>query len=196
MSVAAQTLTEAGLEEVGRRESALTAYALDRLRSVPGLKIYGDTDPRQDDDRVGVISFNIGSVHHALVAAVLGYEGGIGVRSGCFCAQPYVSHLLALSETEQMEWQRALRSGDQSRKPGMVRISFGAYNTFEDVDALVEMLVRIARQEYQGKYHPVAATGEYLPAGHRDSLEEYFSLTSVASQRRLSMSRAWAQVGV
>lgn len=178
MAVAAQALTDAVLEGVERHEASLTAYALYRLRSLPEITIYGETDPRRAHDRVGVISFNLGSTHHALVTAILGYEGGVGARSGCFCAQPYVARLLGLSETEQARWRRDLLAGDKSRKPGMVRISFGAYNSFEDVDALVEMLRRITRNEYQGKYYSVPESGEYAPAGYQDSIADYFSLTS------------------
>ena len=46
-----------------------------------------------------------------------------------------------------------------------------------DVDALVEMLRRITRNEYQGKYYPVPESGEYAPAGYHDSIADYFSLT-------------------
>jgi hypothetical protein len=101
---------------------------------------YGETDPRQTDDRIGVISFNLAGLHHALVAAILAYEGGIGVRNGCFCAQPYVMRLLDLGAADQDRWRRAQLAGDKTGRPGMVRVSLAAYNTSEDVDALVEML--------------------------------------------------------
>jgi hypothetical protein len=65
----------------------------------------------------------------------------------------------------------------------MVRISFGAYNSFDDVDALVEMLRRITRNEYQGKYYPVRESGEYAPAGYRDSITTYSSLSSHTFRR-------------
>lgn len=178
MAMVAQALMGYGMESVERHETALTAYALDRLRSLPEITIYGEAEPRRTQNRVGVISFNLGSAHHALVAAILGYEGGIGVRSGCFCAQPYVAGLLRDAETEAALWGRELMAGDKSGKPGMVRISFGAYNSFEDVDALVEMLRRITRNEYQGKYQPVRESDEYAPAGYRDSMADYFSLSS------------------
>jgi selenocysteine lyase/cysteine desulfurase len=185
MAVAAQALMDAGMESVERHEAALTAYALDRLRALPEITIYGEANPRLTHERVGVISFNLGSAHHALVAAVIGYEGGIGVRSGCFCAQPYVARLLSLTETQQARWRRELLAGDKSRKPGMARISFGVYNSFEDVDALVEMLRRITRNEYQGKYYPVRESGEYEPAGYRDSITDYFSLSSHTFKSRI-----------
>src|SRR5262245_2646562 len=129
MAMAAQAMMDAGMDSVERHETALTAYALDRLRSLPEITIYGEADPWPTQESVGVISFNLGSAHHALVAAILGYEGGIGVRSGCFCAQPYVALLLRDAKTEKAQWERDPLAGDKSRKPGMVRISFGAYNS-------------------------------------------------------------------
>ena len=192
MAAAAQALMGSRLEDVEKHEAELTAYALGQLQTLPGITVYGETDPRKGEDRVGVISFNLPSAHHALVAAVLGYEGGIGVRSGCFCAQQYVTSLLHLSETEQARWRREFELGDRSRRPGLVRISFGAYNTFEDVDAAVEMLWRIKRKEYLGDYLPVPESGEYLPAGYRDSIADYFSLggkNSSQQSRGLAMAQ-------
>jgi cysteine desulfurase / selenocysteine lyase len=158
MAAAARVLMDTGMAVLQRHESSLVSYALERLRSVPGIRIYGEADPQRVDDRVGVITFNIDGLPHALVAAILGHEGGIGVRSGCFCAQPYVAHLLAWSNRD---WFEALSDG-RPHKPGMVRISLGAYNTAEDLDALVEMLVRIVRREFQGKYRPAPETDEYV----------------------------------
>jgi len=175
MAVAASALMNAGMESVEEHESSLTAYALDHLRSLPEITIYGETDHRRGQDRVGVISFNLGSAPHALVAAILGYEGGIGVRNGCFCAQQYVMRLLGLTETQQSGRLREVRAGDKSQRPGMVRVSFGAYNTSEDVDALVEMLHRITRHEYKGEYHQNTENGEYIPSGYQDSIADYFS---------------------
>ena len=144
--------------------------------AVPGLTIYGAGDARRLDDRVGVIAFNLGSVPHALVAAILGYEAGIGVRSGCFCAQSYVAHLLGRGMRPARSLpEPACRAA--SRRPGMVRLSLGVYNTAADVDALAEMLHRIARREYHGDYVQDPETGEYLPAGHVDAVRDHFSLT-------------------
>jgi selenocysteine lyase/cysteine desulfurase len=185
MAMAAQAMMEAGMESVERHETALTAYALDRLRSLPELTIYGEADPRRTQERVGVVSFNLGSANHALVAAILGYEGGIGVRSGCFCAQPYVAGLLREAETETAQFRRDPPAGDKSGKPGMVRVSFGAYNSFDDVDAMVEMLNRITRNEYQGQYYLDTESGEYAPAGYHDSMTDYFSLSSAGLQSRV-----------
>ena len=59
----------------------------------------------------------------------------------------------------------------------MVRISLGAYNTAEDVDAVVEMLRRIARGDYDGQYYQAPDTGDYRMAGDDDAVRRCFSLT-------------------
>jgi selenocysteine lyase/cysteine desulfurase len=176
MAKAAKALMEMGMDAVARHEAELTAYALERLASVPGMRIYGERDPARAAERVGVIPFNVEGAHHYLVAAVLGYEGGIGVRSGCFCAHPYVVHLLDLPVAVRDTWKGRVLAGDKSDMPGLVRASFGCYNTTDDVDRLIEMLEIVARGAYTGEYRLHAASGEYVPAGYEDPLGEYFTL--------------------
>ncbi len=176
MAVAARTLMEVGMDAVAAHEEHLIAYALERLRDVPGLRLYGETDPARAAEKVGVIPFNLDGVSHFLTAAILGYEGGIGVRNGCFCAHPYVVHLLHLSDDESHRWRDQLLAGDKSEMPGMVRASFGCYNHTGDVDRLVEMLQRIAHGDYHGDYVLDRASGEYHPRGFEELLDEYFLL--------------------
>jgi cysteine desulfurase/selenocysteine lyase len=168
MAAAARALMAADMDRLARHEASLTSYALERLRVIPGITLYGPADRCEDTDRVGVITFNLQGLHHALVAAILGYEGGIGVRSGCFCAQPYVACLLGLSGSELTEWQRDPLEVNRAARPGMVRISFAAYNTRQEVDVLIEMLSRITRRDYEGQYYQNKESGEYTPAGHEE----------------------------
>jgi cysteine desulfurase/selenocysteine lyase len=167
MAAAARVLMAADMDALEHHEASLTTYALERLQSLPGITIYGESDPSRCPDRVGVIPFNLDKPH-ALVAAILGYEGGIGVRSGCFCAQPYVAHLLGRAESEPGRWLSAPPAGDRSPRPGMVRVSLGAYNTSEDVDVLVELLGRIIRNDYRGQYCYVPDSSDYRPVGYQD----------------------------
>jgi selenocysteine lyase/cysteine desulfurase len=176
MAKAAQVLMEIGMDAVAQHEAELTAYALERLAANPAIRIYGDGDPARAADRVGVIPFNVEGAHHYLVAAVLGYEGGIGVRSGCFCAHPYVVHLLNLPEDIRDSWKARVLAGDKSDMPGLVRASFGCYSTTDDVDRLVDMLEAVATGTYRGAYRLHAPSGEYVPAGWSDPVREYFSL--------------------
>jgi selenocysteine lyase/cysteine desulfurase len=176
MAKAAQVLMEIGMDAVAHHEAELTAYALQRLAANPAVRIYGDGDPVRAADRVGVIPFNVAGTPPYLVAAVLGYEGGIGVRSGCFCAHPYVVHLLDLPEEIRDSWKARVLAGDKSDMPGLVRASFGCYSTTDDVDRLIEMLDVAAQGTYKGDYRLHAASGEYVPAGWDDPLRAYFSL--------------------
>jgi selenocysteine lyase/cysteine desulfurase len=168
LAAAVRALTDIGMDAVQRDEASLVAYALGRFPSVPGLRIYGDSNPAHVDERVGIIAFNLDGVHHGLVAAILGYENGIGVRNGCFCAQPYVAHLLGRSNREAARLNRESPAADRAQRPGMVRVSFGVYNTEEDVDALVEMLVRTTKGDYRGNYRPLPETGDWVPTGASD----------------------------
>ena len=71
---------------------------------------------------------------HALVAARLSAEFGIGVRHGCFCAHPYLVRLLGLSPTEIDRYRADVRRGDRTAIPGAVRASCGLSTTEADVD--------------------------------------------------------------
>lgn len=184
MAVAAQTLMAVGMDQIAAHEEHLLRYTMERLQRVPELRMYGLTDPGRAHEKVGVIPFNLGDLSHFLVAAILGYEGGIGVRSGCFCAHPYVVHLLHLDEAQAERWRGQMLSGNKSQMPGMVRLSFGCYNNTDDVDRLVEMLHRIQRRDYKGDYRLDPASGEYRPAGYTELLDDFFALEPGADGRR------------
>jgi cysteine desulfurase/selenocysteine lyase len=173
MVSAAQTLMSVGMDKITSHEQELVTYAIERLEAIPGVKLYGETDPARAEERVGVLPFNVEGISHFLVAAILGYEGGIGVRSGCFCAHPYVVHLLQLDDRESENWRQQILSGDKSNMPGMVRASFGCYNHFEDIDRFVDMLTRIVGGDYQGKYELDSSSGEYLPVNYGEALGDY-----------------------
>jgi len=158
-------LQEMGMNEVAEHERRLTSYALRRLADVPGLQIYGSADPDDVDDRLGVISFNLSGLPHALVAAILAYEAGIGVRNGCFCAHPYLLRLLALSEEESRRRREEIIRHDRTNLPGMVRASFGIYTNESDIDRLAEALQVISRSGYRGKYRLDPFHGTYQPEG-------------------------------
>jgi hypothetical protein len=65
--------------------------------------------------------------------------------------------------------------------PGLVRISFGLYNTLDEIDTLIEALNRIARGEYSGQYIQEKSLGEYHPVGWDPDFEEYFSFNLKAA---------------
>ncbi|MEA2007607.1 MAG: aminotransferase class V-fold PLP-dependent enzyme, partial [Chloroflexota bacterium] len=175
-AAAIKKLGEIGMDAVAAHEAELTAHALERLSGVDGLEIYGDTDPQNAVHRLGVIPVNLTGKSHFLVAAILGHEFGIGVRNGCFCAHPYLLELMDVPEAEAARVRQAILEGDRSDIPGLVRISFGLYNTIAEVDAMVDALQKVANDEYEGEYVQDVATGEFTPKGWEPAFEEYFEL--------------------
>jgi cysteine desulfurase / selenocysteine lyase len=115
LGAAVDYLSVLGMDSVHRHEQAITAYALEGLQSVPGLKVLGPTDGTH---RGGAISFEIPGVHPHDVATVLDTRG-IAVRAGHHCAKP--AHA---------------RFGVQSS----TRMSSYLYTTPAEIDALVEGL--------------------------------------------------------
>jgi len=176
LAKAIQVFQAVGWEEILRHESELTAYALKRLAQIPGLVLYGDIDPARAASRLGVIPFNVKGLSHALVSAILSYEWGIGTRNGCFCAHPYVKCILQVSEEEAREMEQRILRRDRSTLPGAVRVSFGFYNTKDEVDVLCAALERITRGQYRPGYVMNKERGEYTREDVTWDFEEYFRL--------------------
>jgi selenocysteine lyase/cysteine desulfurase len=130
---------------------------------VPGITLYGTGGAVED--RLGVFAFNLAGLPHQLVAAVLSYEWGIAIRSGCFCAHPYMQHLLGIDDDWSARAREEIARGDRSRLPGAVRASFGLGTSTAEVDALVAALSAIAAGDFRADYRVDPATGEYAPEG-------------------------------
>lgn len=126
-----------GMGYIDEYEKRLTEYAANSLSNIPDIELYYAAE--KNLDKVSIIPFNIRGLHHSQTARILSDEAGIGVRSGCFCAQPYVQKLLNVSPMEIEERKR----GILKNHPGFVRISFGMYNTFDEIDVLALMLKKI-----------------------------------------------------
>lgn len=176
MAKALLVMKEIGMDNAAEHEAQLTRYALEHMRTIPGLRILGSDDPADADHRLGVITFNIGELPHALTAAILNHEGGIGVRNGCFCAHPYLKLLMGIDERAAEQMEQDILNGDRSKIPGAVRVSFGIYNTREEIDHLLKVLEMIANEQWQGKYTLNRSTGAYELEGYNPQFEKYFVL--------------------
>ncbi len=120
LGAAIDYLTELGMDAVAAHEHGLTAYALDALPTVPGLRIIG---PPTADDRGGAISFTLPGIHPHDVGQVLD-ELGVAVRVGHHCARPVCARFGVAATT---------------------RASFHLYSTPAEVDALVDGLAHVQR---------------------------------------------------
>jgi selenocysteine lyase/cysteine desulfurase len=169
-------LEKVGMAQVAAHEAELTSYALRALQTIPGVHIFGDTDPARAAERLGVIPLGLDGISHFKVAAILGYEFGIGVRSGCFCAHPYILHLLGLNEREAEAVRQQMQAGDRRHMPGLIRASFGLYNTLAEVDQFVAALTKIGRGEYAGHYVQNQASGEFTLPDWQPDFSQFVAL--------------------
>ncbi|GHO94082.1 cysteine desulfurase [Reticulibacter mediterranei] len=115
LGVAVDYLNSLGMNAVLQHEREITAYAMEQLQAIPGLKIYGP-DASQ---RGGVISFTLDDIHPHDLASILDQEVGVAIRAGHHCAQPLMDRY-GLSAT--------------------ARASFYVYTTKEEIDVLVQGL--------------------------------------------------------
>ncbi|MBP7856727.1 MAG: cysteine desulfurase [Prevotella sp.] len=122
LAVALNYVTAIGMENIAAHERELTRYALEKLRSIEKIKIYGHGAGAKDAGDA-VISFNVGDIHHMDLGTLLD-RLGIAVRTGHHCAQPLMDRLGVL---------------------GTVRASFALYNTRDDVDTLVAGIARVSK---------------------------------------------------
>ena len=93
---------------------------------------------------------------HGLVASILNDYFNIAVRNECFCAHPYVEKMLELTHASQIKIVREQNITSWHTEPwmGMVRVSFGLYNTKDDVDHFIYALKQIIsnQDEYEKNY--------------------------------------------
>ena len=113
LGVALDYLSKIGMEKIHNHEIALTEYAIVKLLEIEDLKIVGPTDMKL---RGGAVSFTLGAIHPHDLGQFLD-NSGIAVRTGHHCAWPLTRKMGVAATT---------------------RASFYLYNTFEDIDALVE----------------------------------------------------------
>jgi selenocysteine lyase/cysteine desulfurase len=163
MAAAIDELGRIGWEAVTAHEAALARRLRHALAAVDGVRLLG---PALGTETLAIATFVVEGVHHALVAARLSAEWGIGVRHGCFCAHPYIIRLLALDDDEVERYRAAARSGDHRTMPGAVRASCGIATTEEDVDALVDAVAAIAASADAPTpvpYEQDPSTGDFWP---------------------------------
>jgi cysteine desulfurase/selenocysteine lyase len=116
LGTAVDYLRNLGLERIAAYEHDLLAYATDRCRAIPGLRVIG-----QARAKASVLSFVLDDIHPHDVGSILDHEG-IVVRAGHHCAQPVMTRLGI---------------------PATTRASFAYFNTRDDIDALVSGILKV-----------------------------------------------------
>lgn len=119
LAKALEYVTHLGMEHIEAHERELTRYALEQMRQIEGMHLYGHASDGGD----AVISFNVGHIHHLDLGTLLD-RLGIAIRTGHHCAEPLI-HRLGIE--------------------GTCRASFGLYNTKEEVDLLCQGIERVRK---------------------------------------------------
>lgn len=147
LSTSIKILEKIGMRKIEEHERNLTEYAINILKDIPNVILYDDMDAEK---KVSIIPFNMKGLNHYQLAQILADEGGIAVRNGCFCAQPYVQKLLKISNEEMKKY----RNNPNLPRPGLVRISFGLYNDTDEIDSLGNLLEKVNNniEDYKYKY--------------------------------------------
>jgi cysteine desulfurase/selenocysteine lyase len=120
LGAAVDYLTGIGMDAIETHEHRLTAYALNRLTGIKGLKIWGPADA---EDKGGVVSFTLDGIHPHDVAQILDGDG-IAVRAGHHCAMPL---------------------HDKFNLPATTRASFYLYNTEAEIDKLFTAVIKVQK---------------------------------------------------
>ena len=116
LGTALEWVDSLGLEKISAHERELTHYAVEQLKTIPGMRIFGEPDG-------AVVSFVVGDIHPADIGTILD-RLGIAIRTGHHCAQPLIDHLGV---------------------PGTARASFAVYNTKDDVDVFIKGVERAVK---------------------------------------------------
>ena len=146
---AIDVLEEIGFDDIEAHEKVLNQKLVDGLKKIDNSIIYGDAEDLSD--RVGVVTFNFSDINTSLVAEQLSKRYGIATRRGAFCANPYVWRMYGLTDEEVHNYAEC----SDINTPGMIRVSFGIYNTEEEVDYLLKVLpdaIKYAKKENEENF--------------------------------------------
>ena len=160
LHAAIDELTRIGWPAIIAHEVALAERLRTGIAAQPGVRVLG---PPPGVPTLAVATFVVEGMSHALVAARLSAEHGIGVRHGCFCAHPYLIRLLGLDDTEVAAYRRDVVVGDRRRIPGAVRASAGLSTTAADVDRFLAALGTVVAEPPPVPYEQDPVTGDYWP---------------------------------
>jgi selenocysteine lyase/cysteine desulfurase len=148
LAAAIKQLQSLDMAKIHQWEKRLIDHAIERLQVIPFVKLYGSKE--RGDSRISLISFAVEGMNHHVIARILADEFGIAVRSGLFCAHPYVEKLLCMN-AQDIE---TFRKDPSLPFPGLVRISLAMYNQLEEIDLLLEAIAKISsnREYYRNRF--------------------------------------------
>ena len=130
-------LEQIGFDAIEEHEKKLNRKLIDGLAKLDNVILYGDCE--NIDDRVGVVTFNFSDINSYHLAEQLTKIGGVATRRGAFCAHPYVWRLLGIPDDDVDQYNECA----EASTPGMIRISFGIYNTEDEVQQFLDVMPKV-----------------------------------------------------
>ncbi|MEL6810277.1 MAG: aminotransferase class V-fold PLP-dependent enzyme [Bacteroidota bacterium] len=140
ISLAMKLKEKMGVHNMLKREHELLTYLFNRLRDVPEISILAG----EHEDRLGVISMNIGELHFDLAVKILNDRFGIQSRGGCSCAGTYGHYLLEIDQQKSNNIIDEVEAGKLLLKPGWVRISIHPTTTNAELEYVCDSLIQLS----------------------------------------------------
>jgi selenocysteine lyase/cysteine desulfurase len=153
-----------GFTAIRQHEQDLLDAAGRRFPRIEGLQVFGELD-YSADRKCAILSFALAGHSHALLAARLSHEFGIGVRHGHLCQFASVARLLGLSPQQVAGIRDEVLAGRREAMYGVVRASFGINNRVDDALRIGDALEEIAATPDRQRLYTRGRTGEWLPKG-------------------------------
>lgn len=161
---------EMGVENILQREEEISEQLWDAFIKIPNLHLLADNHK----NRLGIFSFYIDDAHFNLIVKLLSDYFGVQVRGGCSCAGTYGHYLLNVDIETSHNITSKINAGDNSLKPGWVRLSIHPIITNKEVKEIIKAVKYIAENfknlESNYRYNP--KTNDYKYIGEYNFEEE------------------------
>jgi len=150
---------EMGSDKIHEREEQLKILLLSKINRISPLKIF----EKQQQNRIGYISFYSRGIHHNLFVKLLNDKFGIQTRGGCTCAGTYGHILFHIDLNESKKITNMIDHGDLSKKPGWVRISLHPTMTDNEVEYITDAIKEIIKHHdtWKNEYQFNPKTGDF-----------------------------------
>ncbi|MFT5102689.1 MAG: selenocysteine lyase/cysteine desulfurase [Candidatus Latescibacterota bacterium] len=151
ISLAMRLKEQMGVDNILQREHELLTYLFDRIGNHEEIQILAG----EHRERLGVISFNIGNLHHDLAVKLINDRFGIQSRGGCSCAGTYGHYLLGINEEMSDDIvKKVLAEGSCELKPGWIRVSIHPTTTNAEIEFICDSILAVAEnyKDWQRAY--------------------------------------------
>ncbi len=157
-----------GVHNILAREEKMVHRLFAGLRAIPDIHILANNI----EDRLGIFSFYVHSVHYNLMVRLLNDRFGIQVRGGCSCAGTYGHFLLHVDSQRSKSMTDKIDQGDLSAKLGWVRLSIHPTMADDDIEYLLDAVRQIVThaEDWSDDYRYDPSTNEFVHKTHLDNM--------------------------